>query len=212
MSFIKKLFGKEQKQRAVNQVNELQLNDMIVLSDSFGLPELLRDQQFQITAINSYEFEHHTQTEWVLTGQSNLELFLSLEVDDKTYLKFSLKITRDDVETLFDLEQFATIFNEPGHAELTRLADNSLTSGWSDEAYQQQAFAQVGYFHRKDNRSAQLSAYQGQDAGEQFELYTLYNSDGSKGIDIEVWQDGDTDVFLTLFRATSDIVDMYPGS
>ena len=91
MSFIKKLFGNEPKQRAVTKVQDLQLNDMISMSDSFGLPTLLRDQQFQVTAINCYEFEHKVQTEWVLSGQSDIELYLSLEVDDKTYLKFSLK-------------------------------------------------------------------------------------------------------------------------
>lgn len=212
MSFINKLFGSEPKQRAVTQVKDLQLNDMISMSDSFGLPSLLRDQQFQVTAINSYEFEHRTQTEWVLTGQSDIELFLSLEADDKIYLKFSLKIEHHDVETLFDLEQFSTVFDEPGDTELTRQSDTSHTQDWSDEHYHQQAFAQVGYFHRKDNRSQQLSKFEGSDAGEQFEQYTLYNADENKGIDIEVWQDGDTDVFLTLFRPTTDIVDMYPGS
>lgn len=212
MSFIKKLFGNEPKQRAVTKVQDLQLNDMISMSDSFGLPSLLRDQQFQVTAINCYEFEHRTQTEWVLSGQSDVELFLSLEADDKTYLKFSLKIEHHDVEALFDLDQFSTLFEHPGNATLNRIGDNSHTQDWSDEYYQQQAFANIGYFHRKDNRSQQISQYEGSDAGEQFELYTLYNEAETKGIDVEVWQDGDTDVFLTLFRPTTDIVDMYPGS
>ncbi|NMP32251.1 hypothetical protein HII17_11790 [Thalassotalea sp. M1531] len=212
MSFIKKIFGSEPKQRAVTQVKDLQINDMISMSDSFGLPSLIRDQQFQVTAINCYEFEHKVQTEWVLSGQSDIELYLSLEVDDKTYLKFSLKIADNDVETLFDLEQFSTVFDEPGNAVLDRLDNSELTLDWSDISYQQQAYAQVGYFHRKDNRNSQLSAYEGKDSGEQFELYTLYNQDENKGIDIEVWQDGDTDVFLTLFRPVTDIVDMYPGS
>jgi len=212
MSFIKKLFGNEQKQRAVTHVKDLQVKDIIAMSDSFALPSLLRDQQFQVSAINCYEFEHRVQTEWVLTGQSDIELYLSLEADDKTYLKFSLKISDADVETLFDLDQFSTIFDEPGNATLNRQSDSANTQDWSDAYYEQQAYAQVGYFHRKDNRSTRLSAYEGQDAGEQFELYTLYNQDESKGIDLEVWQDGDTDVFLTLFRPLSDVVDMYPGS
>ncbi len=70
----------------------------------------------------------------------------------------------------------------------------------------------VGYFHRKDHRSENLSAYEGKDAGEQFELYALFNEDQSKGLDVEVWQDGETDVFLTIFRPLSDIVEMYPAS
>ena len=70
----------------------------------------------------------------------------------------------------------------------------------------------MGYFHRKDHRSENISAYEDKDSGEQLELYSLYNEDQSKGIDIEVWQDGDTDVFLTLFRPLTDIVDMYSAS
>ena len=212
MSFFKNIFKKPTQERKLNNVKELTLGDIIVLSDSFGLPEALRAQEFQVSAVNSYEFEHKTQAEWVLQGNNNTELYLTLDVDDKTYLKFSLKILHQDVETLFDLEKFAEVFDEPGQAQLTRLADSDNTSGWSSELYQQNSYAQVGYFHRKDYRTSALSAYEGKDSGEQFELYSLLDEDQDKGIDIEVWQDGDTEIFLTLFKPTTDIVDMYPGS
>jgi len=214
MSFLKKIFNKSSdEQRKVNHASELRIKDIIVLTDSFALPETLRGKEFQVEAVNSYEFEHNTQTEWALKGtNSDLSLFLSLEVDDTTELKFSIKIEHEDVETLFNLDEFAAIFEEPGQAFLERQADTSLTNQWSDEQYQQNVFAKVGYFHRKDHRSENLSSYEGKDAGEQFEQYMLYNQDQSKGIDIEVWQDGDTEVFLTLFRPLSDIIDIYPGS
>ena len=206
------MFNKPEQARKLNNVKELNKNDIIVMSDSFGLPESLRSQQFQVSEVNSYEFENNTQIEWVLQGNDDLELYLTLDEDDKTYLKFSLKIFHEDVETLFDIEQFSAIFDEPGQAQLKRQADSTASSGWSDKFYQQSVYAQVGYFHRKDHRTETLSAYEGKDSGEQFELYVLYNEDEDKGVDIEVWQDGDTDVFLTLFRPTTDIIDMYPGS
>lgn len=213
MSFFNKIFNKnKQEQRKLTQVNQLLVGDIIVLTDSFALPEALRGQEFQVSAINTYEYEHHNQLEWVLKGNNNLELFLSLEADDTTELKFSIKIEREDVESLFDLDDFSEIFDEPGQAFLNKQQDSDLTSGWSDEEYQQNTFAKVGYFHRKDHRSENLSAYQGKDSGEQFELYALFNVDQSKGIDIEVWQDGDTDVCLTLFRPLTDVVDMYPAT
>jgi hypothetical protein len=182
------------------------------LTDSFALPEELRTQQFQVSAINCYEFENETQTEWVLQGANNLELFLTIEKDDQTFLKFALKIQHQDIESLFDLDEFATVFDEPGEAFLERKSDSSLTTGWSSPQYQQQVFSKVGYFHRKDNRTESLSAYEGKESGEQFELYTLIDEEQSRGIDIEVWQDGDTDLFITLYRPTSDIVDIFPGS
>jgi hypothetical protein len=212
VSFFKNIFKKPTQERKLNNVKELTLGDIIVMSDSFGLPAALRAQEFQVTAVNSYEFEHKTQVEWVLQGNDNIELYLTLDVDDKTFLKFSLKILHQDVETLFDLEQFAEVFDEPGQAQLARIADSNTTSGWSSELYQQSSYAEVGYFHRKDYRKDALSAYEGKDSGEQFELYALFDEEQDKGLDIEVWQDGDTEVFLTLFRPTTDIVDMYPGS
>ena len=213
MGFFKNIFKTaKEEQRKLTHANQLKVNDIIVLSDSFGLPEALRDQELQVSAINSYEYEKKAETEWVLQGSNNVQIFLTLDIDDETYLKFSLKIQRDDVESLFVLDDFSTIFDEPGSAFLDRQTDTPTTSSWSSEQYQQQTFAQVGYFHRKDNRVESLSEYEGKDAGEQFELYALFDKDESRGIDIEVWQDGDTDVFLTLFRPTTDIKDMYPGS
>jgi hypothetical protein len=212
MSFLKRLFKKQEDERQVNSADELKIKDIIVLTDSFALPEALRTQQFQVSAINCYEFESNTQTEWVLQGENNLELYLTIEKDDQTFLKFALKIQHEDIESLFDLDEFATVFDEPGEAFLERKSDSSLTSGWSSSQYQQQVFSKVGYFHRKDNRTESLSAYEGNESGEQFELYSLLDEEQSRGIDIEVWQEGDTDLFITLYRPTSDIVDIFPGS
>jgi hypothetical protein len=212
MSFLKRLFKKQADERQVNSAEELKIKDIIVLTDSFALPEALRTQQFQVSAINCYEFESNTQTEWVLQGENNLELYLTIEKDDQTFLKFALKIQHEDIESLFDLDEVATVFDEPGEAFLERKSDSSLTSGWSSSQYQQQVFSKVGYFHRKDNRTESLSAYEGNESGEQFELYSLLDEEQSRGIDIEVWQDGDTDLFITLYRPTSDIVDIFPGS
>jgi len=217
MSFFKKTFAKlsgksNTEPRKLSKASQLLVGDIIVLTDSFALPESLRKQEFQVKAVNSYEFEQSVQTEWALLGANEIEIFLSLAIDDTTELKFSLKIAHEDVESLFDLEHFAEIFEEPGQAFLDKQKDTTLTSGWSSEQYQQNTFAKVGYFHRKDHRSENLSSYEGKDAGEQFELYSLFDEDQSYGVDVEVWQDVDTEVCLTLFRPLSDIVDMYPGS
>lgn len=213
MGFFKNIFkNKNEEQRKLTHTSELKVNDIILLSDSFGLPEVLRGQELQVSAINSYEYENKVDTEWVLQGSNNIQIYLTLDIDDETYLKFSLKIQHSDVETLFDLDEFSKIFDDTEHTFLEKQQDTAQTSSWSSQEYLQQTYAQVGYFHRKDNRVESLSAYEGKDSGEQFELYALFDKDETRGIDIEVWQDGDTEVFLTLFRPTTDIKDMYPGS
>ena len=220
MNFFKNIFNKSDKKppRRLSSVNDLNKGDIIVLTDSFGLPESLRKQEFQISAVNSYEYEDFTQTEWVLAGTNNYEIFLSLDVDDIPYLKFSLKVSREDVEHLFELDQFSTLFDNndendtTGQAFLTRQADTELTNQWTSPEYQQSIYGKVGYFHRKDHRSENLSAYQGKGSGEQFELYQLLDKEEDKAVEVEVWEDGDTDVLLCLYRPLTDIVDMYPGS
>ena len=147
MSFFKKIFNKSSNEsRKLTKVNQLLVGDIIVLTDSFALPESLRGQEFQVKAVNSYEFEERVQTEWALTGTNALEIFLSLEVDDITELKLSLKIQHEDVETLFDLDSFSEIFDEPGEAFLEKKADSQITPLWSSEQYQQSVFAKVGFF------------------------------------------------------------------
>jgi len=217
MSFFKKIFNKsDDETRKLTTVGDLKINDIIVLTDSFALPENLRSQQFQVSAVNSYEFENNTQSEWVLKNNQNDQLYLTLDIDDEVYLKFSLEINEQTVETLFNLDDFAVIFDQESFEQentfLERQQECENTTHWTSEQYQQAIFAQVGFFHRKDHRSENLSAYEGKDAGEQFELYQLLDQDQSRGVDVEVWSDGDTDVFLTLYRPVSDIIDMYPGS
>lgn len=105
MNFFKKVFSKSSEpQRQLTQVSQLLVGDIIVLTDSFALPEYLRNQQLQITAVNTYEFEQNNQIEWTLQGTSDRILFLSLEVDDSTELKFSIKLEHEDVETLFNFD------------------------------------------------------------------------------------------------------------
>jgi hypothetical protein len=212
MSFLKKMFGKKEKQRTLSSARDLNTGDIIALTDSFALPELLRSQQFQVTSVNSYEYENSTQTEWALTGDNDQEVFLSLDIDDKTFLKFALKVEHQDIETLFDLDEFSTLFDESGQAFLNRQQDNNKTINWTSEQYQQSIYAKVGYFHRKDHRSQTLPSHEGKDSGEQFELYQLLDQDQNRGLEVEVWQDGDTDVFLSIYRPLTDIIDMYPGS
>ncbi len=206
------MFGKKEKQRTLSSARDLNTGDIIALTDSFALPELLRSQQFQVTSVNSYEYENSTQTEWALTGDNDQEVFLSLDIDDKTFLKFALKVEHQDIETLFDLDEFSTLFDESGQAFLNRQQDNNKTINWTSEQYQQSIYAKVGYFHRKDHRSQTLPSHESKDSGEQFELYQLLDQDQNRGLEVEVWQDGDTDVFLSIYRPLTDIIDMYPGS
>lgn len=213
MGFLKGLFSKKAPApRQLSHPNHLQLGDMITLDDSFALPEQLRGQQLRVEAVNTYEFERRQSTEWVLKGHGSETLFLSLDEDDETHLCFALKITRSQVEQIVDLDQFSDIFEEDVQASLNILptAPESLNA-WLGSQYHQINFAQFGYFHRQDYRGMTPPQDEDTNSGEPFELYQLLDDEERYGIEVEVYEGGETDVMLTLYRPLSDIREYWPG-
>ena len=211
MNFFKNLFTSNKPiDRTLEDISQLQSKDIIRFSDSFALPSQLRNHEFQISSINSHEFETNTITEWALLGTTDQPLYLTKMSASQPYFKISMRIDDEDIETLFDLDEFSEVFSEPGQAILNRKLDNAKTNNWTAEQYQQNTFAQVGYFHRQD--ITKLSEQEIDQQGEAFELYQLRGNDEQYSIDIQVWNDGETNVFLNLYRPLTDIIDLYPGS
>ncbi|GIU42511.1 hypothetical protein TUM4438_09260 [Shewanella sairae] len=216
MGFLSSLFGKkEEPKRQLDHPSKLNKGDMISLDDSFALPPQLRGQQLRVEAVNTYEYERKQQTEWVLKGHGSDTIFLSLDEDDETYLGLSIKVNRGLVEALFDLDQFSEIFEEPGKAELTTntlSADLQEYEQWLSAHYHQDSAGNFGYFHRQDYRGQKPPQDANGATGEAFESYQLLDDDEDKAIDVEVYEGGETDVMLTIYRPLSDIRDYWPGA
>jgi len=211
MGFFSNLFSKgtpKASPRKLNHPAHLQQGDLITLDDSFALPAQLRGQSLQVTQVNTYEYEHSKQCEWVLQGSNDELLFMSIETDDSTSLVFSRKITRATVGEIFALDQFSTLFDEPGKAVLDTLATPTDLSQWLAPNYRQCEFGQFGYFHQGDKRQEDLS----EQSGDSFERYSAISDDERFGVESEVYQDGETDVMVTLYRPLSDIREYWPHS
>ncbi|WP_299795306.1 hypothetical protein [uncultured Shewanella sp.] len=216
MGFLKGLFGKkEAPKRQLNHPSHLMQGDMLSLDDSFALPPQLRGQQLRVESVNTYEYERSQKSEWVLKGHGNDTIFLSLDEDDETYLAFSIKVNRGQVEQIFDLEEFSLIFEEDEQAQLTPQDSPILQSAaleqWLGKQYHQINFAQFGYFHREDYRGKKPPQDADGATGEPFESYQLLDDEERFAIDVEVYEGGETDVMLTLYRPLSDIRDFWPG-
>ena len=213
MGFLKGLFGKKAPPaRQLNHPNHLQIGDMISMDDSFALPQQLRGQQLRVEAVNTYEFERKQVTEWALKGHGNDTLFLSLDEDDETYLGFSLKINRAQVEQLFDLDAFSDIFEEDVQAQLTvQTPIAEQLEQWLGKQYHQINFAQFGYFHRQDYRGQRPPQDENGATGDEFESYQLLDDEERFAVEVEVYEGGETDVMLTLYRPLSDIREYWPG-
>jgi hypothetical protein len=212
MGFLSGLFGKkEAPARQLDHPTKLIKGDMITLDDSFALPPQLRGQQLRVEAVHTYEYERSQNCEFLLRGHSGAAIFLSYVEEDDSYLSLSIKINSAQVETLFDMAEFEQIFEEPGQAKLTpkslEQAQDDEFGKWLGEDYHQVEFAAFGYFHRLDYRGQKPPQDQ---QGEAFESYSLVNGQDSHAIDIEVYEAGDTEVMLTLYRPLTDIRQYWP--
>lgn len=212
-SFVKGLFGSGKKagsERRLEHARELLMGDMIRMSDSFALPPQIRDKLFRVVSVSTYQFERAFDTSFSLESDSDDHIDIMIEKEDgRERLCISMTIDRDDVESIFDLEGFAGIFDSDDPVNLKPRAEVGF-EGWIGAAYSQQAQGATGFYHEgADYRGKSPSRYE--DDSQPFEYYELVTDDERFGIDIEVWEDGETDVALSIYRPVEDIKELWPG-
>ncbi|WP_091979663.1 hypothetical protein [Pseudoalteromonas denitrificans] len=208
-SFFK---SKKKPERQLNTACELKSGDMLQIIDSFAYPAWLKGQMLKVANVQTYQYERNSDTEFVLETDSGQVVFLQIEKEDgEQWANFSIKIQRDDVDSIFTLDEFARIFDEAG---LTHLNTKNIPKEFSHflaQEYKQAEAPYVAYFHEKDYRNLTLPRYQ-DESGEPCEIIYLESPQGSHSLNIEVWDGGETEISLTLTRPITDIVDLFPGS
>ncbi|MGX5203269.1 hypothetical protein [Aliikangiella sp. IMCC44632] len=208
---LKKLFGKKASPvRKLTNPKDLMVGDMLELVDSFSLPVELRGKTFAVKAINTYEYEYSSTTEFLLEGPEQQAIHMSIESEDgEDYVNFTKKIDRSEVESLFDMDTFGLVFEETICEEkIEVIVVSGQYERWLAEAYRQQGEWSGGYYYPQDLRDKPKSHYQdGQ--SEPFESVSLAADDEMHSVEIEVWKDGATDIFLGISRPVSDIKALY---
>ncbi len=203
--------SKKAPERQLNHPSELKKGDMFTVIDSFAYPSWLKGQTLRVIDVQTYQYQHSADYELVLESDAGKVVFLQIERSDgEEWANFSIKIQRDEVDEIFTLDEFARIFDED---DLTYLEVKNIPERYMQflaKSYQQSESPFVCYFHNKDYRSQPLPRYE-QEGGEPCEMICLESSDGSHGLNIEIWDGGETEVSLTLTRPITDIVDLFPG-
>ncbi len=211
-SFFKGLWSRTKKEpgtRSLTHPGDLEPGDMIQMANHFGLPELLRNEAFQVIGVSTYQFEHVTSPGFTLEGTGNANICLSIESDaGRETLAMALAINRNQVEQIFDLDEFAEIFDGDGAAVLTLKKDHEVP-GWTADRYFQQTMGERGYYYEKDFRGSKPSDREGD--GEPFENYLLVSDDGSRGVEIEVFAGGETEVSLVCYLGMEMINGLWPA-
>jgi len=211
MGFLKSLFSKPAPTptRLLNEPKQLLSGDIFCFGDSFSLPEVMRKQQLQVTDIQTVEFKHEHYAQVIGQGVSDQLVYLSFPKNPQKLIKCSLLLTRADVESLFDMEAFSEIFEEPGQARLKPITTKHAYADMIADEYIQQDFSTSGYLHETDYRHTQPPQFTDEAHGREFEYYSLEGNQGLRLIEIFIFENGDTDVYLSSLRPANDIAELW---
>jgi len=207
-NLFKAVFSKDKTEtRTLAHPRDLDVGDIIKFQ---YLPQSeISNQQFEIGGINTYDFEDRKLTEFALKGNDEEAMFLIIdEIGDEPFLSISRKIQRADVEKLFDLDEFAELFDNEDHSIFNRLNEPASLQGWTASQYRQEIFAEGGYYHKGDYRNKAVP--ENEDAGDEFEYYLAIDDSRTFTLESEVYDGGETDVIITIRRPITDIEEMWP--
>ena len=205
---FKKLFsGKKDQPRILESINQLQSGDIVLFKYRESLPPELREKEFQVSKVGTYEYSSGTSKEVVLKDANNSVYFMALEEDDgEQYLTLGNKISRQQVYSLFDGDAFAQLWSEQW-VELELKERPEDLDGWLTERYSQTIKDQQAYYYGRDCHDTDLS--QAED-GEELRFHECEGDDDHYGLNIEISDDGSTDVFLQVYCPTDVIAEMWP--
>jgi len=207
--WINAVFGGDEEQpvRELNHARDLQVGDIVKFR---YLPQSdLSNQQFEVNSINTYDFEDRNLTEFVLKGNQPELIFMTVdETGDEPFLALSKKISRDVVEKLFNLDEFALLFDDESNNTLQPISEPESLEGWTGKAYIQEIFSEGGYFFKGDYRSQSIP--QNENEGDRFDYYLAIDNTREFVVEAEVYDGGETDVLITVRRPLRDIEELWP--
>ena len=210
-SFIKGLWSRTKKDPEVRQLDhprDLMTGDIVQLSDSFGLPEQLRNQAFKVVGISTWQFEHNFSTSFALQSQNDDSVDLTIEKEaGRETAVFSFAISRDVVEQLFDLDEFGSIFDE--ETTILTLQSAAGMDGLVAQQYHQISSGERGFYYENDYRDSRPPEYEG--SGEPLVYYCLIDNEEAFAVEVEVYEGGETDVALTVYRDLDAIKELWPA-
>lgn len=212
LSLLKTLFGgsknseevQSAERQALTHPRDLRKGDII----KFGfLPqEELSNARFEVVAVNTYDFDRQSYS-LTLKGDKDNRIWLTVNSEDgEEYLAIAKKLTREQVKSVFSPDEFAQVFQEGAGTELDVRSIPEGFAGWlSDALYTEAEDCSQGYYHEGDLRYGE--------ARESYPLdfYLLEDDSEEFAVEIEVYEEGETEVSGVVYHPVSAIEEMWPG-
>ena len=194
--------------RVLEKPEDLEIGDIITFR---FLPQAtLSGKNFQVTAIHTLDFKQGEFTHFTLQGENSQPIDLTWhENDGEILLAIRQKIKRETVDTLFGLEAFSAIFEEGNFIDLARQGTVAGLEGWLADNYHKSIDCRKGYLHAGDYRGRELLRFE--DESEGLDYYLLVDKTEAFGVEVEVYNDGESEAYITVYCPCSIIESMWPG-
>ena len=175
------------------------------LKFGFVAPQGLARAERQASAVHALDLGGRVRRVVALEGDGDFFLWR----DDGGALALGRTIQRPVVEVLFDIDQFARLFDpdEPPNLTLQRRREPPDLAGWTAPVYRQEAACQA-YRHRRDPALAPVDATLDGDA-EAFDHYRLVGDRRRFAVEVAVYDGGRTDVALVAVVAESAVEELW---
>lgn len=201
--------SKKAPARELTHPKQLLTGDLLSFKPRSILPPELQGQTVTIKNVQSYQYSEGLTPEFEaqLAGGQTFTFMLAEEDDALTLSK---EISREEVEQLFDMEQFSELFGDEFPTLTTNSANASeALSLWLAPQYNQAIKNATAYFYKTDKRASGVSAYE--DDSEELRYHECEGTPDDFSINIEIWEDGTTQVFLQKTVPFNVIEEMWPN-
>ena len=198
---LRRLFGRKEEPPPRRAAHAWELRSGDFVKFGFVAPYGLSQAELQVVSVHALDLGGPGKIRRVLGLDGGRELWR----DERGALAVALEIQRPTVKRLFDLDEFARLFDpdEPPNLTLKRRRELPELEGWTAPVYRQEA-ADQGYRHEGDPGSATDLP-----GGEEFDHYRLVGDRRRFAVEVAVFDGGRTDVALVALASESIVEEIW---
>jgi hypothetical protein len=211
MSFFNRLFGSRDdkpKTRRLSHPRDLRSGDIIKFryidqSDVSG-------QEFEISQINTYMHGDLCYPELILKDRCGNIIYMMVEEEDgEEYLALSKKVVKAKVNDLIAPNDMTAIQARGNGTCVTIATKPEDFEEWLVNTYRKVDSHVKGAFVKGDARYLSNEEINRQ---ERFTSHVLEDAEGEYALEVAVYETGETELSVTVYRDISEIEEMWPGA
>lgn len=200
------------KPRQLNHPRDLRKGDLLTLKPRSIVPENLQDATLTVESVQAYQYSEGLVPEFVLRSTTGETLTMQVaEEEDGEYICFAKKLSHTQVISIFNEAEFAEVFGEDtAELSVNKSAIPDTLLSWIGESYYQTIKEGVAFFYKDDRRGQGVSQFEDDDS-EELRFHECEAHPDQYSLNIEIWEDGSTDVYAALSMPINVIEEMWPN-